>query len=670
MSKYVLEILDGSQKGLVFPIEGERVTLGRRPENSLVLKDEKCSGQHAEIVQESGQFVLRDLDSRNGTILDGRKIQEVALSPFDILQIGTTQIAFRDADQAMPTDDMSMTTLDQSTVARRGGQRKLPIGAILVVVLLIAGGGAWAYLEFLGGDSGGGGTSRGPKKPLVVRGNQIPVGVDNFEGDGGWVLSGLELAGFEIAVGRALAHTGDTAIEAVYREDEEDGTKYRLALAQLAEPVTVSPDSKLELTGHLETGGSARAALRIRFQSTVDGATLTAGTNPVSYDGYEPVTLSVAVPRGVDRAEVQILALLPDETAAVRADDIALVVNREADVEPIALSTDNGRTMSGAGGGFRVTTGEHVVLHGVRPLVDDPLLLELGRLGELAPSDAGLSVEAAASEDSGFDVKFAVASGGQAKGVVLEFPVASASVLARESEDAPFVPFEPTFSARVADVLLGSDETRCMLTFSGGANVTGAHGRGAYEISLDGAYEFGFHVRFEGSAKTARELNRAAARSKRERGFAAALDAIQQVVEKHPHDDRLAREAQAMRVEILGELGTRAAELIREGAAARFFDARNGYERVSNGIDALIAQFGEKHVPQIEALRALAQRMRDGIGVLDKAAGTEHKAVLEELADALADSGQDALGKTVRTYITTHYPATDDGTGNGDEGGK
>ena len=58
--------------GDVFPLTaGGRFTLGRGPTNRIVLKDELCSREHAEVYQSDGRWVVRDLESLNGTRLNG-----------------------------------------------------------------------------------------------------------------------------------------------------------------------------------------------------------------------------------------------------------------------------------------------------------------------------------------------------------------------------------------------------------------------------------------------------------------------------------------------------------------------------------------------------------------------------------------------------------------------
>src|SRR6187551_1910536 len=97
MTQYVLEILDGDRAGEVVSLSSDRVTIGRKPTNTVALKDEKASGSHAEVVFEEGRYVLRDLGSTNGTLLDGKKVEEVALATQDVFQVGRVKFKFRSA---------------------------------------------------------------------------------------------------------------------------------------------------------------------------------------------------------------------------------------------------------------------------------------------------------------------------------------------------------------------------------------------------------------------------------------------------------------------------------------------------------------------------------------------------------------------------------------------
>ena len=84
-------------------VKGERVTLGRAPTNHIVVHDERASRFHAEISTVSSGWSIRDLKSRNGTLLAGKPLEsDQLLAIGDIIAIGRVEILFGDGDP--PTD--------------------------------------------------------------------------------------------------------------------------------------------------------------------------------------------------------------------------------------------------------------------------------------------------------------------------------------------------------------------------------------------------------------------------------------------------------------------------------------------------------------------------------------------------------------------------------------
>jgi serine phosphatase RsbU (regulator of sigma subunit) len=83
-----LQVLKGLNPGQLFPLDGERFVLGRHPDCDIVLDVGAVSRQHAQITQENGGYFVEDLHSRNGTIVNGRAIEErYALQENDRLKI-------------------------------------------------------------------------------------------------------------------------------------------------------------------------------------------------------------------------------------------------------------------------------------------------------------------------------------------------------------------------------------------------------------------------------------------------------------------------------------------------------------------------------------------------------------------------------------------------------
>ena len=73
------------------------MTLGRLPECDIVVNDAGASRQHARIRQSEGEFVLTDLGSTNGTLVNGEVVAERPLDDGDRITIGETDLEFRRA---------------------------------------------------------------------------------------------------------------------------------------------------------------------------------------------------------------------------------------------------------------------------------------------------------------------------------------------------------------------------------------------------------------------------------------------------------------------------------------------------------------------------------------------------------------------------------------------
>ena len=91
-----LVIREGSKWADVFRlVPGQAVTIGRAPTNQIVIKDERCSRCHAEIFFSEDQWILRDLDSRNGTVIGPARVRgDHLLEAGEIIRIGQSQLRF------------------------------------------------------------------------------------------------------------------------------------------------------------------------------------------------------------------------------------------------------------------------------------------------------------------------------------------------------------------------------------------------------------------------------------------------------------------------------------------------------------------------------------------------------------------------------------------------
>ncbi len=88
MSRVTIRVLDGFEMGALFENLPAPVTIGRERENQISLNDEQVSRFHAKIQDADGRLILTDLESTNGTRVNGRPARLRVLQPGDQIQIG------------------------------------------------------------------------------------------------------------------------------------------------------------------------------------------------------------------------------------------------------------------------------------------------------------------------------------------------------------------------------------------------------------------------------------------------------------------------------------------------------------------------------------------------------------------------------------------------------
>jgi ABC transport system ATP-binding/permease protein len=95
---YILQIRTANKDRVEHPVTKSELTLGRRPDNDVVLDNPKVSGQHAKLTFTSGVLLVTDLGSRNGTRLNGQTVPPQTPTPFqlgDVITVGCFQLGVR-----------------------------------------------------------------------------------------------------------------------------------------------------------------------------------------------------------------------------------------------------------------------------------------------------------------------------------------------------------------------------------------------------------------------------------------------------------------------------------------------------------------------------------------------------------------------------------------------
>ena len=92
----VLVLCDGEFAGAEYPLVAEETLIGRNPTTDITLLDESISREHAIVAwdAEGGVFTIEDLQSTNGTRVNGKRVRSSPLADGDEIQVGHTRFRF------------------------------------------------------------------------------------------------------------------------------------------------------------------------------------------------------------------------------------------------------------------------------------------------------------------------------------------------------------------------------------------------------------------------------------------------------------------------------------------------------------------------------------------------------------------------------------------------
>jgi len=108
----------------IYKIDKDIIYIGRSPSSDIVINDKKSSRSHARIIYINGLYMVEDLNSKNGTYVNGSKISGTRhINPGDIIKIGSSEFTFN-------TDVQSRRVISKNKL--------LLIVAIIVVAVVLA----------------------------------------------------------------------------------------------------------------------------------------------------------------------------------------------------------------------------------------------------------------------------------------------------------------------------------------------------------------------------------------------------------------------------------------------------------------------------------------------------------------------------------------------------
>ena len=158
-----LVVLSEGLTGRSHELKAEKTTVGRVEENAFQIPDSSVSSRHCEILLQGNDVVIRDLNSTNGTFINGQQITEATLKPSQILRLGQVEVRL-ESDQ--PPSAQKKMTLDHTQVVpqgikmdelgqiaksgSRGFEKKSNTGTkIFIIVAVVAGVGIVAALAWV-----------------------------------------------------------------------------------------------------------------------------------------------------------------------------------------------------------------------------------------------------------------------------------------------------------------------------------------------------------------------------------------------------------------------------------------------------------------------------------------------------------------------------------------
>lgn len=119
MTQYALRFISGKYQGGEFPLRMDReIVIGRGSDLDMVLVEDMVSRRHAKISTHNGVITIEDLNSTNGTFVNGERIRRTTLEEGDRILIGTSIIKLVAVDSAAVSDREARSRL-QAASARR-----------------------------------------------------------------------------------------------------------------------------------------------------------------------------------------------------------------------------------------------------------------------------------------------------------------------------------------------------------------------------------------------------------------------------------------------------------------------------------------------------------------------------------------------------------------------
>jgi pSer/pThr/pTyr-binding forkhead associated (FHA) protein len=121
-----LVLLSEGFAGRTYDLKTETTTVGRVSDNAFEIPEASVSSHHAELVLQGNDVLVRDLNSTNGTFINGERVAEAILKPGQVLRFGTIELK-------LDTGDSPIKSSSAPAAARPPGPKPKPLDQTVVI---------------------------------------------------------------------------------------------------------------------------------------------------------------------------------------------------------------------------------------------------------------------------------------------------------------------------------------------------------------------------------------------------------------------------------------------------------------------------------------------------------------------------------------------------------
>ena len=650
-SDFSLQFISGEHVGTDFPLPSRRVTFGRKPSNDIRFDDIKISGVHLEIVQEGEHHVLRDLGSTNGTLLDGRKIDEVALTSGDKVMVGDSEFLYLDLrsdKQPSANGEEPAPTLKSSKLTAQGSSKRRVGGAVVLVALLgIVGAGVWFrffYSSASSAPTSGRAVADAPPGTLLE-------GDWSFEDRAAVADLWNDLGETSFSAQRGPAASGSMALTAEPENDE-------VAIA-VRSASSITPTQGMAVRGAWSVEGRCLASVAVRFLASADEegrttAPLTTVLAQSSGTGGEFVSFEglASPPSWATAAEILVTAR---GSGAVRVDDLS--ATRAPKPGTDTKLGDLFLVDRGGSFGLEFHRAQFVELFSAW---GSPREQEEGERLDLPPGTFAMTCRREGDTIYCRSGQDGPAPEALTAYVYPEVAVAGTTLLLKDNSARHSGSFDVQ---DVQAILLGSAAERMELSLDPPCRVSAVPRGDGLQLRLYAQESLTVKVRTDFSAE-ATEANRLLIEAQnhlRDDQLGAAWTKLQEIRRRLPYQQTTLNRVNALLVELRQTLDKSREHIVAEADVAQFLDSLERYRKVVDLADALLVQLeGAPELSEdLEQRTASMREHADSLAAQRREEEAQRLLRLVQFYESLEEEDRSQTAAELRKALLSSYADTE-----------